>query len=321
MEFPNKVDDEVSIHPDRISGLPDNVVSKILSLVPTKQAVRTSCLSTRWNHFLSSLANLQFDDEFNPQNEWSKERSNGFKEFVFNVLSLQNPGLVAEKFHLRCTVKRSGGVTPSDLTTWVSEALYRSLHLQIFSLVPVTVPENVFQSKTLVNLNLDSEKGDLVVNLDENTTINLPNLKSLELISVTYMDDACVKRLFEGCPELEEVYVQRTKSDNIVSCYCISGPKLKKVTVIFAVNDFTEFGISRSIQITCPNMEYICIWNDFPFDLSIGYLSSITEAHFCVRSFDNEYAEKLLNLLRGMTSVKHLSLSASTMKVMESEHL
>ena len=69
---------------------------------------------------------------------------------------------------------------------------------------------------------------------------------------------------------------------------------------------------------SCPMLEYIYLWHCFPYDLSVKYLSGITEAHFRMKPHDNNYARKLLNIVRGLTSIKYLSLSDPIMKVMES---
>ncbi|KAH7856556.1 hypothetical protein Vadar_002767 [Vaccinium darrowii] len=51
---------------DRISNLSKNLISHILSLLPTKYAVRTGILSTKWKWMWTSISNLDFDDETNP---------------------------------------------------------------------------------------------------------------------------------------------------------------------------------------------------------------------------------------------------------------
>ncbi|KAJ0435479.1 putative F-box domain, FBD domain, leucine-rich repeat domain superfamily [Helianthus annuus] len=47
---------------DRLSGLPEEIHSHILSLMPTKYAVRTSILSKRWRYSWMFVTNLDFDD-------------------------------------------------------------------------------------------------------------------------------------------------------------------------------------------------------------------------------------------------------------------
>nr|GFC16047.1 F-box/FBD/LRR-repeat protein At4g26340-like [Tanacetum cinerariifolium] len=298
-----------NVNPDRISDMPDNVISNILSLLPTKNQVVTSCVSTKLKPFRASITNLDFDDEYYPHQTWSEERSERFRQFVTNVLASQEPYISVAKFHLSCTLSVSSGATPVDIHSWVSGVVSRSLkelYLQILGLVPVTLLHSVFQCPTLVNLILDGGKwGKIVINLDENIKIQLPKLKMLQLICVNYANDACVTRLFQGCPELQEVVVERHWDSDSVSAYCISGPKLRKVTVISALMPFTQpnqvpkFG---SLQISCPMLEYICLWNYFPYDLSVKHLSGITEAFFHMTPHDSNYAHKLLNIVRGLTS-------------------
>ncbi|XP_062002862.1 F-box protein At4g22280-like [Rosa rugosa] len=50
---------------DRISGLPDEIVVSILSLLPLKEAQATSILSRRWQYLWAYSTNLNFDAEKN----------------------------------------------------------------------------------------------------------------------------------------------------------------------------------------------------------------------------------------------------------------
>ena len=45
------------------SKLPESIIGRIMSLLPTKDAVRTCVLSKRWiNHWASSITKLNIDD-------------------------------------------------------------------------------------------------------------------------------------------------------------------------------------------------------------------------------------------------------------------
>ena len=47
---------------DRISKLPDDILTHILSFLPTKDAIGTIVLSKRWNDLWTFMINLDFDD-------------------------------------------------------------------------------------------------------------------------------------------------------------------------------------------------------------------------------------------------------------------
>ncbi|XP_009340664.1 F-box/LRR-repeat protein 25-like [Pyrus x bretschneideri] len=50
-----------TIGKDRISNLPDDVLHTIISLLSTREAVRTSVLSRRWRNMYAYTSNLEFD--------------------------------------------------------------------------------------------------------------------------------------------------------------------------------------------------------------------------------------------------------------------
>lgn len=56
----------VGFHEDRITNLPEEIIIHILSFLPTKNAIRTSLLSTKWIRIWKNLTNLHFDDRSFP---------------------------------------------------------------------------------------------------------------------------------------------------------------------------------------------------------------------------------------------------------------
>ncbi|XP_058773564.1 F-box/LRR-repeat protein At4g14103-like [Vicia villosa] len=100
---------------DLTNKLPELLISHILSLLPTKDAVRTSVLSRRWIYRWVSITNLDLDDclFYIP-----KRKTGGiqhFKNFVNRTLLLTK-GSRVESFSLVMTNK----IDISLLNTWIS---------------------------------------------------------------------------------------------------------------------------------------------------------------------------------------------------------
>ena len=97
---------------DRLSNLPEELHSQILSLMPTKFAVQTCILSKRWRHTWALIRNLDFDDNtFSGLNQLSK--------FVDKVFELYKSSQI-NKFrmhYLRCPV--AGDI----MSKWISKAV------------------------------------------------------------------------------------------------------------------------------------------------------------------------------------------------------
>ncbi|GLT45814.1 hypothetical protein SLA2020_196200 [Shorea laevis] len=80
-------DMEVESSVDRISALPEGVICHILSFLPTKVAVQTSVLSTKWRkiYTLVSSIDLEFGTLDDDREEIDAEKSNRFSNFVDRV--------------------------------------------------------------------------------------------------------------------------------------------------------------------------------------------------------------------------------------------
>ncbi|KAK6921465.1 F-box domain [Dillenia turbinata] len=78
--IPNDAEEE-----DRISKLPDAILTQILSRLPTELSVSTSVLSSRWRYVWTSVPDLVF--EFGE----AIQRDPRFINFVDRILALHNP--------------------------------------------------------------------------------------------------------------------------------------------------------------------------------------------------------------------------------------
>ncbi|XVF67431.1 hypothetical protein PTKIN_Ptkin10aG0120600 [Pterospermum kingtungense] len=172
---------------DRLSGLPDAVLSHMLSFLPFKSAVRTSILSTRWRYLYTSLASLDFDGYY--------VSSDAFMKFVDRMLLLHD-GTCIERFRLR----RCSGLGRDDcidrIGGWIDSVLGRGLQELYLDMCDRggpsgILPVSLFTNKTLVKfvirLREDYSMCSFVMTVP--TEVCFPSLKTLHLDNVNFVDN------------------------------------------------------------------------------------------------------------------------------------
>ncbi|CAA7038038.1 unnamed protein product [Microthlaspi erraticum] len=181
---------------DLISTLPDEVLGKILSLVPTKLATSTSVLSKRWRNLLSLVENLEFSDAIGDPR--------GFSDFVDKTLALLTTSSIIKRFSLNCEHKQD----KTRVDTWIRTVLKRGfseLHLQ--SKCMHFIETDFFTSNTLVKLTMtlsDTFRTDGITH----GVVFFPKLKTLSLVLVGLAGSAVYEYLISGSPVLEELFVR-----------------------------------------------------------------------------------------------------------------
>ncbi|CAF1847411.1 unnamed protein product [Brassica napus] len=146
---------------DRLSQLPDDLLIKILSFVPTKDDVAMSILSKRWLSLWTSVPRVIFYD-FSEEDSDEDEEGNeihairSLSQFVFGTLLLHKAA-VLERFHLNTT----------------SECSLSQIGLWMTNLSPRLI-SNCFVLEELV---VETCHKDNVVTF----TVDFPSLKSLSI--------------------------------------------------------------------------------------------------------------------------------------------
>ncbi|KAM7472587.1 hypothetical protein LguiA_010770 [Lonicera macranthoides] len=314
---------------DRISTLPDSLLSHILSFLPTKYAVRTSILSTRWKYLWASITNLDFDDGTFVHYKLIEETDRKhtlFMLFVYRVLLLLKPHGM-RKFRLKCKCVASHGNL--HINDWISTAIDRGveeLDIKINSFYsPVLkdlLPLTLFNCNTLAVLKLD---GRFKLNLST-PSVGLPSLKILHLHRVKYEDEECVRKLFRSCPVLEDLVIERYDEDGATT-FNISSASLIRLKIYFAFHE----QITRSVlQINTPALKYLDLKDTRSWRVSLTNMVSLVEANIdaCIWSRlgdgdDDEQDDNLIiydyilfKLLEGLSNAKFLSLSCNTMEAL-----
>ncbi|KAI8009589.1 F-box/FBD/LRR-repeat protein [Camellia lanceoleosa] len=286
---------------DRISNLPDEILSHILCFMPTKYAARTSLLSTRWKSIWTSVHIIDLDSLGERRHN---EQSSGFMGFVDRLLLLRNsPNL--NKFLLRC---RFGYYNPYRLNSWICTVIKLNvkelvLNFKIDQLV-VELPQSLFTSVNLVVLKL---AGDVCFGFP--MPVFWPSLNVLHLHSLTFLDDDSFQNILSGCPVLEELDIERTNLWDNIKTLCICSSTLKKLRMY---DNFCGTTLQHRVVIKTPVLEIFQLNDNASSVFDVDELPSLVKANFTIY-FDNERSEDyyigVVGMLGKISNVQHLELS------------
>ncbi|KAG2328913.1 hypothetical protein Bca4012_021471 [Brassica carinata] len=206
---------------DRISELPDELLLKILLLVPTKAAVSTSILSKRWKYLWMWLPKLDYGPSNCSESECEKLRC-----FLERNLPLHRAPI--ESLRLKLISPR---FKRENISMWVLTAVSHCLReLEIVydtcSADQNILPSNLFTCKSLVILKLVDE-----ILLDVPRTVSLPSLKTLKLQRVKYFDDQALQRLLSNCPILEDLVLESRDYDDTTQKLTVVVPSLQSLSL------------------------------------------------------------------------------------------
>ncbi|XP_074284660.1 F-box/LRR-repeat protein At3g59190-like [Silene latifolia] len=322
---------------DRLTSLHDDLLTRILSMLPTKDAAATQVLSKRMKQSFCCITSIDLDDspisycvERHPH---LVERFSLFESFVDNVLhklSLFQQPLTRFRLHLggdkkilarsyykghRCKKDCFPDPQPTRLYTWISYPLahcgLRELDLSFHVRNPCEykLPPELFVSQSLEVLRLGS---NLEINNETDfLVICLPNLKLLHLHSFELADDDFVTRLVSSCPALEDLSITYCWW-SVLDCVIISSHSIRRFAlVIFNYDD--EMKNSDLVLIDTPNLEYFKYTGNVPHKFSFAHMNALVEAYMFIEyplQFDTLLPSfrVQLSLAKALSNVQQLSL-------------
>ncbi|GMI65335.1 hypothetical protein like AT3G59200 [Hibiscus trionum] len=323
---------------DRISDLPDSILSHILSFLSTEEAFRSSFVSARWSNLFSLVSNLNF--EFDVQHIVCHKRHNSstarsFICFVDRVLFFHTGNV--DKFRLKCGDR----VDADHIYGWILTALKRGVkHLDLSitelprreepcyyptdpfppPLPEFTLPCSLFTCRTLVSLKL--ETGFV---LDVPKGVHFPNLETLHLYKVKFLNDNSATTLFSGCNALQDVIIEKCNMKNM-SSFNISHHSLKRLTILYSVD-----GCNCWFRIDTPNLAYFTYHGHRVAGYSLENLESIVKADIRFLTIDIRYQPTVVGFLieyddnaeaditaffKGISMATSLSLSPTSLKLL-----
>ncbi|KAL0665625.1 hypothetical protein Bca4012_028329 [Brassica carinata] len=312
---------------DRISDLPDEILGKILSLVPTKVAASTSVLSKRWrmSNLLVHVDTLSFDESMvvYPNEEAVSGSSDRFLEFLDKTLR-NCPTKTIKKFSLS---HRGGRFTKSPAVyAWIlsameeEESLLEQVRLEC-TRIEVSLERKLLTSNTLVKLTLSRE---YCLEVDR---VYFPALKSLSLLTVGGLDYNNYRRLIKGCPVLEELFITDIGADAVdpyppCCTASVKSASIKRLVVSVDMpyggprNEHSFRDLHYQSYVKAPSLVYL----DYSSHVFMNYrfldLDSLLQVRLNLKLWDHHkpiYGD-VTNLAAGITNITTLHLSPDSLE-------
>ncbi|CAL9243801.1 unnamed protein product [Arabidopsis halleri] len=301
---------------DRISHLPDETLSKILSFLRTQDVMRTMLCSKRFKSQWLLVPKLDFDDSTHFPETWGYQEPDygNFRRFVDRSL-MSREGLVLQSLYLKLGRRCSY----DDIAIWFGIAVKRGLmelKLEYDGCLDPRhsfLPKNLYTCDTLVVLKL--KKGYL----DVPDLVCLRSLKTLSLKSMIYSNASSLLRLLPNCPVLEDLFIQQCYIHSCALSFKIILPSLKKLSFVpkrkkrwYSMIDpsKTSSGIT-GLVLDAPSLKYLHI-----VDRSGGFsVSEIININAVVKATIEVILSQPEKLLHSLVSVEHIRLCLSATEV------
>ncbi|KAI7751684.1 hypothetical protein M8C21_026203 [Ambrosia artemisiifolia] len=313
---------------DRISRLPDDVICHILSFLPTKHAVATSILSSRWVNLWSFLTVIDLDDTLylNPSRKASTS-SQLFVNFLDRVLYM-NQSQTILKFRL--SLHDLHGHTLSRLNGLIQNVVMRNV-VEIDLGIFFSFPNNdeclkIPNSMSLEVLKVRTEDGLKM----ETFPGCFPRLTVFDVkVSLVASGDDLITNLFPCLPALEKLCLVGDLSESTGEIYVnVGGVALKRLELELSIDNYDD--CDAMVVIDAPRLEYLRLQDGFMASYMVKNKPAIGEVRLDVGEYDEEFLEfldevghirlpRFNELLQGLVNTKFISVSASTIKVVCSQ--
>ncbi|CAJ2675110.1 unnamed protein product [Trifolium pratense] len=228
---------------DRISCLPDDVIDQILSLLPIKDAGRTSVLSSEWRKKWLTLSNLVFDSQCvsSASSEDPSVSKIKFLKIIDNVLLLHSGPINKVKISAGYDLIDMNSV--ADIDRWILHLTKRSIKKLVLDFwldEPYKIPWCLFSCQSLHCLKLYwcSLKPPMKFE-------GFRNLKSLYLEQVTMTQDT-FEKLISGSPLLEKLILWDHNGFTQIN---IHAPNIKFVQIM---GKFEDTSFDNTLRLAKP---------------------------------------------------------------------
>ncbi|KAH0866324.1 hypothetical protein HID58_083535 [Brassica napus] len=312
---------------DRISELPECLLTQILSYLPTNQSVQTSVLSKRWENLYLSVPGLDLNCSVIPY-----DADELLLSFIDKLLEF-SPESVLFKVKVQCRDTMIDGFRDR-----IGMMIDRGTqHLDVVSsthcleddnsLYPIVdmMPMNLYTSKTLVYLKLSSS------GLMDPGLVSLPCLKFMHLEEVKWR--VHLEKLLSGCPVLEELTLVRDLEDDYARRHDefmamrVRSQSLKSFRVLPLRNGYVGSIVNCTLEIDAPGLEYMSLGEDQFDSIVVKNLTSLIMVNLDIKfvvgfwvlfnTWDVSKSNEIRDFLNGISSVRHMIISAKTVQALD----
>ncbi|XP_048497847.1 F-box/LRR-repeat protein At4g14103-like [Beta vulgaris subsp. vulgaris] len=278
---------------DRISSLPDEILTHILSFLETREAIATSVLSKRWEFIWTTVPVIYIL-------EHKIQSSLSFKAFVDRVLIL-NDAPFLRLFRLQFT---------NDILhvcSWMRNVMRRNIfEIKVWRMMTLEEEKVRPLKGNLVSENLKVLKlyGDSIAPWFSLSNLFLPKLLIFHLENFDFIDDdVCLDDIFwSGLPCLEEFVISFCQN---LGSVCFRSSSLRRLEIRCILTGSK----SRTLIIDAPSLEYLSIDDNF-LDIKLKINApSLIEAHFGLWGYGSGI--ELVEILKQFPSLKTLDIFTS----------
>lgn len=291
-----------------ISTLPEELLLRIISLLPFKDAVRTSILSSRWRYLYASISNLDFNF-----GEGEINNPIGFMNILDRLFYFRNR-CPLDKFCLNWEV--SVHLPSLHIQGWLQAVVWHGIRkIDLTVRTSVALPSSLCTCKTLEELTLETRSHlENDVCFEVPAKVCLPNLKVLRLLELGFSDIDALNRIISNCPVLEKLVCHLCEDKCKVS---VNSATLKMLTMQYV--GYEGWSGSFDVVINAPNISTFCysVWAITSQTIVLG--PTLAEANI---DFDlvyetadpGLYIRNAIELMRSVKNIHTLGITDATLK-------